>query len=62
MGTMTRSLLRETFDAQGKPTSQERLLTELGQRFRDVREGPDGFVYLLTDETAGAVLKIEPGK
>jgi len=37
-------------------------LTELGQRFRDVREGPDGFVYLLTDETAGAVLKIEPGK
>ena len=62
MGTMTRSLLRETFDAQGKPASQERLLTELGQRFRDVREGPDGFVYLLTDETAGAVLKIEPGK
>ena len=62
MATMTRSLLRATFDASGKPTSQERMLTELNQRFRDVREGPDGYLYLLTDETAGAVLKIEPGK
>jgi glucose/arabinose dehydrogenase len=28
---------------------------------RDVRLGPDGFLYLLTDETAGAILRIEPG-
>src|SRR5688572_28029745 len=62
MATMTRSLLRATFDAQGKPTSQERMLTELGQRLRDVRESSDGYIYVLTDETAGAVLKIEPGK
>jgi len=62
MATMTRSLLRATFDAQGKPVSQERMLTELGQRFRDVRESFDGYLYLLTDETAGAVLKIEPGR
>ena len=39
---------------------KKRLLTDLGQRLRDVRQGPDGFVYVLTDETAGAVLKIEP--
>ena len=29
-------------------------------RTRDVRVGPEGLIYLLTDETAGAVLKIEP--
>jgi glucose/arabinose dehydrogenase len=38
------------------------MLTELGQRLRDVRESSDGYIYLLTDETAGAVLKIEPGR
>jgi glucose/arabinose dehydrogenase len=59
LATMTRSLVRIDFDATGKPGSQEKLLTDLGQRFRDVRQGPDGLVYLLTDETAGAVLKIE---
>jgi len=59
MATMTRSLLRVSFDAQGKPTAQERMLTELGQRLRDVRQGPDGKLYVLTDETAGAVLKLE---
>ena len=36
------------------------MLTELGQRFRDVRQGPDGLVYLLTDEQDGAVLRVEP--
>jgi len=60
MGAMTRSLLRATFDAQGKPARQEKMLTDLRQRIRDVRVGPDGLIYLLTDETAGAVLKIEP--
>ena len=59
MGAMSRSVLRATFDAEGNPTGQERMLTELGQRFRDVTTGPDGYVYLLTDETAGAVLRIE---
>jgi glucose/arabinose dehydrogenase len=60
LATMTRSLVRIDFDAAGKPGNQEKLLTDLGQRFRDVRQGPDGLVYLLTDETVGAVLKIEP--
>jgi glucose/arabinose dehydrogenase len=36
------------------------MLESLGQRLRDVRVGPDGAVYLLTDETAGAVLKVTP--
>jgi glucose/arabinose dehydrogenase len=62
MAAMSRSVLRATFDAQGKPTGQERMLADLRQRFRDIRLGPDGFIYLLTDETAGAVLRIEPGQ
>jgi aldose sugar dehydrogenase len=39
---------------------RETILTELKQRVRDVRQGPDGFIYILTDEDDGAVLKIEP--
>jgi glucose/arabinose dehydrogenase len=39
---------------------REALLTELRQRVRDVRQGPDGLLYVLTDEKPGAVLRIEP--
>jgi aldose sugar dehydrogenase len=39
---------------------QERLFTELGQRFRDVRQGPDGALYLLTDSAQGQVLRVVP--
>ncbi len=39
---------------------RETILTELKQRIRDVRQGPDGFLYVLTDEEDGAVLRIEP--
>lgn len=60
MGTMSRSVLRATFDAQGRATGQERILTELQQRFREARVGPDGLLYLTTDETAGALLRVEP--
>ncbi|HVY82695.1 MAG TPA: PQQ-dependent sugar dehydrogenase [Steroidobacteraceae bacterium] len=38
----------------------EALLTELHQRIRDVRQGPDGLLYVLTDEDDGALLRIEP--
>ena len=44
----------------GRPIQREPILTELHQRIRDVRQGPDGLLYLLTDENPGAVLKIEP--
>jgi glucose/arabinose dehydrogenase len=61
MAAMSRSLVRIAFDEDGNATGeQERMLTELGQRFRDVRTGPDGRVYLLTDETQGAVLRLDP--
>ena len=54
------SLLRMKLDSGGHVVASEPLLTNLGQRLRDVRVGPDGAIYLLTDETAGAVLKITP--
>ena len=51
---------RLIFNESGMPTGRESLLTELGQRIRDVRQGPDGLLYVLTDEDAGALLRIEP--
>ncbi len=51
---------RVIFNANGLPTGREPMLVDLNQRIRDVRPGPDGLVYVLTDETAGAMLKIEP--
>jgi hypothetical protein len=39
---------------------RETLLTELHQRVRDVRQGPDGLLYVITDEDYGALLRIEP--
>jgi glucose/arabinose dehydrogenase len=45
----------------GHVVGSENLLEDLGQRLRDVRVGPDGAIYILTDETTGALLKITPG-
>jgi glucose/arabinose dehydrogenase len=39
---------------------RESLLTDLHQRVRDVKPGPDGLIYVATDEEAGAILRIEP--
>jgi glucose/arabinose dehydrogenase len=44
----------------GRVTGEEHLLTDLGQRIRDVREGPDGALYLVTDEDRGKLLKLVP--
>ena len=57
---MNRSLVRMELAPDGHVVAQEAMLGNLGQRLRDVRVGPDGAVYLLTDETAGALLKITP--
>jgi glucose/arabinose dehydrogenase len=43
-----------------KVVGEERLLSELGFRIRDVRVGPDGAVYVVTDEDDGRVLRISP--
>jgi glucose/arabinose dehydrogenase len=41
-------------------TGEERMLNALNERIRDVRQGPDGFVYLLTDAAQGRVLRLKP--
>ena len=58
----TRQLHRIVFNRQGRVqrNGNRTLLAELEQRIRDVRQGPDGLLYLTTDEPDGAVLRIEP--
>jgi len=41
-------------------SGEERLLTELGARIRDVVEGPDGALYVATDSPQGRVLRLTP--
>ena len=55
----TGHLERIAFNDKGEQR-RESLLTDLRQRIRDVRQGPDGLLYVLTDEDQGAMLKIEP--
>ena len=56
----TGHLQRIVFNARTEELRRESMLTELRQRIREVREGPDGFLYLLTDEDDAALLRIEP--
>ena len=39
---------------------RELMLSSLRQRIRDVRQGPDGFLYLVVDANPGGILRIEP--
>ncbi len=45
-----------------KAVKEERMLQGLRERIRDVRQGPDGALYLLTDEDAGRILRVTPAK
>ena len=56
----TGHLQRILFNENMEELRREMLLVDLQQRIRDVRQGPDELLYLLTDEDAGAVLRIEP--
>jgi aldose sugar dehydrogenase len=51
---------RMTLDGE-KVVSEERMFGGSGNRFRDVRQGPDGFIYLLTDHRDGRLLRLRPG-
>jgi glucose/arabinose dehydrogenase len=53
-------LERHGLNVKGGPIRREYLLEDLRQRIRDVRQGPDGDLYVLTDEEQGALLRIEP--
>lgn len=56
-----RMLVRLELDGE-RIAGEERMLQELGERIRDVRQGPDGFVYLLTDAREGRILRLEPAE
>ena len=59
MGTLRgQALLRMTLDGN-TVTGEERLLADSGQRIRDVRQGPDGWLYIVTDGNEGQVLRLE---
>ena len=55
-------LERVPLNDKGEPTSREWMLVDLKQRIRDVRQGPDGLLYLLTDHSYGALLRVEPAE
>jgi glucose/arabinose dehydrogenase len=56
----TGHLQRVVFNANMEEMRRESMLRDLRQRIREVRQGPDGLLYLLTDEEDGALLRIEP--
>lgn len=55
-GRVDRVVLNEKMEEMRRET----LLTDLHQRIRDVKQGPDGLLYVATDEEQGAILRIEP--
>lgn len=59
-GLRSTQLHRVAMNERGLPGARESMLTELKQRIREVRQGPDGLLYLLTDQEAGALLRVEP--
>jgi aldose sugar dehydrogenase len=56
----TGHLQRVVFNEKTEEIRRESMLRDFRQRIREVREGPDGLLYLLTDEDDGALLRIEP--
>ncbi len=60
-GHQTRDLVRLVMEGD-RVTGEERLLTDLKERIRDVRQGPEGAIYVVTDSAAARVLKLLPEK
>ena len=58
-GMKDKKLVRLTLDGR-RVTSEEWLLMDRNQRVRDVKQGPDGLLYIVTDETAGELWRISP--
>ena len=60
VGALTPGHLRRLEVDGDKVTSQETLLKGVGDRIRDVRTGPDGNIYVLTDARRGRILRLQP--
>lgn len=61
VGSLSQQHLRRIVLQDGRPVRQEALLQELGHRIRDVRQGPDGLLYLLVDSPDAPLLRLRPG-
>jgi aldose sugar dehydrogenase len=59
-GLVEQAVRRIELDANGKVTYQEPI--SIGARVRDVRQGPDDLLYILTDESDGQLVRLEPSK
>lgn len=60
VGALAAKHLRRIDLENGVPIGQEELFGELGERIREVRTGPDGSLYLVTDGENGSVLRVDP--
>ncbi len=60
VGSMTPGALVRLVLEQGRVVREERYLGELRERIRDVQQGPDGFLYLVTDNRDGRILRVVP--
>jgi aldose sugar dehydrogenase len=60
IGSLTPGLLVRLVVRDGKVVQEERYLGDLRERIRDVRQAPDGSLYLLTDARNGQILRITP--
>ena len=60
VGALAERSLRRVRMRSGEVVLQETMLRELKARIRDVRTGPDEFLYLVTDDASGCVLRIRP--
>ena len=58
----TGHLERILFNENYEELRRESLLVDLHQRIRDVRQGPDGFLYVATEEKDGVVMRIMPAE
>lgn len=61
VGSLIGQHLRRIRVRDGRPVEQEVMLADLKERIRDVRTGPDGYLYLLTDHPNGRLLRLRPG-
>jgi glucose/arabinose dehydrogenase len=62
VGSLTPGLLVHLVMRDGRVEREERWLSELNERIRDVRQGPAGSIYLLTDSPNGRLLRVTPGR
>ena len=59
-GALAARHLRHISVKNGEIVGDEPLLQDLGYRIRDVEQGPDGFIYVLTDSKRGQLLRLTP--